>query len=143
MAQDTLHLTLAFLGEVPANRLPELQALGAQFQGTPGFTLVLDQLGYWPHNQILWAAPTASTTALGALAEDLGKALSGGGFKVEARSFRPHLTLLRQARFKAPLPELTLPPWPVEALVLVASNLTKSGPRYPVLGRWPLALASH
>ena len=41
-----LHLTLAFLGNVPAARLPELEDLAAAVHTEP-FVLELDRIGWW------------------------------------------------------------------------------------------------
>lgn len=139
MALETLHLTLAFLGDVPRHRLADLLKIGANFGHSSGFSLNLDQLGYWPHNHILWAAPGRQPPALGRLVTALAQALREDGFGIEKRAFRPHLTLLRHAHPKAALPALAVPAWPVDELVLVASSLMTSGPRYQLLGRWPLA----
>lgn len=138
MAEETLHQTLAFLGNVPAPRLAELQALAASLH-RPGCSLSLDRLGYWPHNQILWAGPGETPEPLGELAATLGKGLAVLGFPVERRPFRLHVTLLRKAQ-RAPL-ATAIPPlaWPVRDFVLVASRLEAPGPRYQVLGRWELA----
>jgi 2'-5' RNA ligase len=139
MARDTLHQTLAFIGEVSAARVAALQELAAGLSACPGCTLVLDRLGYWRHNHIVWAAPSASPAELGLLAGRLGQALEGAGFPVEKRPFQPHLTLLRKVRNPPELPLLAPQAWPVEDFVLVASELTPEGSRYRVLERWPLA----
>ena len=92
-----LHVTLHFLGQVEASRLAALRQLGAATRGD-GFTLVLDQVGYWPRPQILWAGPTTVPVALIALHERLGAGLREQGFATERRSYRPHVTLARKVR---------------------------------------------
>lgn len=139
MARDTLHQTLAFIGDVPAGRVADLQALAATLTDCPPATLILDCLGYWRHNHIVWAAPAAPPPQLGLLAESLGQALGQAGFPVEKRPFRPHLTLLRKVRTLPQLPDLPPLAWPVSEFVLVASDLSPEGTRYRFLGRWPLA----
>lgn len=138
MARDTLHLTLAFLGQVHTRRLAELRA-AAEATPLPGaFDLTLDHLGYWRHKHLLWAGCTTPPTALATLARGLGETLRARGFSLEARPFHPHLTLLRKAAqplaFEVPI----LPPWRVTELVLVSSRTTPQGPHYPRLERWAL-----
>ena len=54
MRRDTIHLTLAFLGDVA---VPRLAALGAVAQSVRGerFVLELDRVGNWRGNRILWS----------------------------------------------------------------------------------------
>jgi 2'-5' RNA ligase len=136
MRPETLHLTLAFLGEQPAERLAEAMAVAATRAAAP-FTLTLDRLGYWQHNRILWAG--GDCPPLAALADGLGAALRAAGFRLDARPFAIHATLLRDARCPAP-PALAAPiAWPVSEFVLVESRLSAAGADYRVIGRWPLA----
>lgn len=139
MARDTLHQTLAFIGEVPAGRVAQLRELAAGLSDCPAATLTLDHLGYWRHNHIVWAAPTDPPPQLSRLAERLGQALEPAGFPVERRPFQPHLTLLRKVRTPPQLPDLPPLAWPVSEFVLAASDLGPEGARYRFLGRWPLA----
>ena len=139
MARDTLHQTLAFIGEVPESQVAELQKLAAGLADCAAGTLNLDQLGYWRHNHIVWAAPSMPTPSLSMLAERLGLVLERGGFRVEKRPFHPHITLLRNVRRVPDLPVLPSQQWPVDDFVLVASQLTPGGSRYRIIGRWPLA----
>ncbi len=139
MRRDTLHLTLAFLGDVPVaamNRV--LAAASAVAPGAP-FTFNLDTLGYWRHNCIVWASPGHPPPAMARLAGDLQDSLRSEGFDLESRPFRPHLTLLRKVVSAPELPSLPALTWPVDGFSLVASELSHEGARYRVLGRWPLA----
>ncbi|MDM0072006.1 RNA 2',3'-cyclic phosphodiesterase [Variovorax sp. J31P207] len=65
----------------------------------------------------------------------LGVALSLHGVDVDDGSFRPHLTLLRDARA---VPEQSVGPvaWKAREFVLLQSLVGQG--RYVVLGRWPL-----
>ena len=49
--RDTLHLTLALLGEIPENRTPQLIE-AAQGGKAATFELNIDCLGYWHHNRL-------------------------------------------------------------------------------------------
>src|SRR5574337_2181232 len=91
MARDTLHQTLAFIGDIPAGRVADLERVAAGLVDNPAGELKLDRLGYWRHNHIVWAAPSAPSESLARLAETLGMALADAGFAVEKRPFRPHI----------------------------------------------------
>ena len=137
MRRDTIHLTLAFLGDTPAREVERLQALAAQVEGE-SFALALDRVGSWKRNRVLWAGPSIVPPALAALAQDLEARLRAAGFALEERAFSPHVTLVRNARVapaEAPLPPLR---WRVASFVLVASERSAAGARYRVIGRWPL-----
>lgn len=141
MTRETIHLTLAFLGDVGVDRFPGLvQAAAAAAAGKDvrAFDLVLDRLGWWRHNRILWAGCAEPDPALPALAEALARSLGEAGFPVERRPFAAHLTLLRDCRCEA-APAMPEPVrWPVREFVLVRSHLGQAGARYEILGRWPL-----
>lgn len=139
MRRDTLHLTLAFLGEQPEARIAEARAVAdavAAVAAQP-FTLAIDRLGYWQHNRILWAG--GDCLPLAALADVLGAGLRAAGFTLDERPFAAHATLLRNARCPA-VPALAAPiAWRVAEFVLVESRLSAEGADYHVIGRWPLA----
>lgn len=52
VAADNLHLTLAFLGEVSAEKEKALSLAGRICQ--PGFTLTLDDAGQWLRSRVVW-----------------------------------------------------------------------------------------
>jgi 2'-5' RNA ligase len=76
---DTIHLTLAFLGEVPEAALPTLCALAAELKAPP-FELVIDRLGFWPHNHLLWAGCSTTPAPLQDMVLTLQKSLIAAGF---------------------------------------------------------------
>jgi 2'-5' RNA ligase len=102
------------------------------------YELVLDRLGWWRHNRILWAGCGETPSGQRRLYEALAGALATAGFPLDPRPHVPHLTLLRHARCDG-LPELAAPiRWRVGEFTLVESSLQPSGARYRVLARWPL-----
>ncbi len=135
MRRDTLHLTLAFLGDVPATRLEVLNRLAARLKGE-AFDLVLDRSGSWQRNRIVWLAPATMPAALAALVKALAEALGAAGFRVEARPFSPHITLLRNAHAAPPDDAFVPLRWRVGGFALVASERRSEGACYRVLGRW-------
>lgn len=133
-----LHLTLAFLGEVPPSRLPELAELAAGIPLRP-FTLRLDCTGWWPRQRLVWAGARQCPDELDALAGKLAGALRAAGFRSEHRLFVPHVTLLRDAQRAPSQPAAALPPWRVAQFVLASSLPTGRGVAYRVVGRSPPA----
>jgi len=134
----TIHLTLAFLGEVPESRLAELVEVAAGVQGA-AFDLCLDRLGYWQHNHLLWAGGEMPVV-LAELQATLSHALAGNGFKAdgEGRRFVPHVTLVRKLPPACPLAageEIPLPAlsWSCQKFFLVRSRLSSSGSEYLIL----------
>ena len=137
MRRDTIHLTLAFLGDVA---VPRLAALGAVAQSVRGerFVLELDRVGSWRGNRILWSGCAQPPAALPALADALAAGLRAADFELEARAFNPHVTLVRNALRPPQGIEMAPLRWPVASFVLVASERDAGGAHYRVLGRWPL-----
>ncbi len=136
---ETLHLTLAFLGEVDGDRLAELDRI-AGAADSKGFTWTVTYLGYWRHNRILWAGG-AAPPALLELVEHLRKGLAAAGFSLSdaGRRFVPHVTLARRTpEPPAKLPEMVPIRWDCREFVLVRSKLSSRGAGYEIIGRWPL-----
>jgi 2'-5' RNA ligase len=135
-AADAIHLTLAFLGETGADRLPELRNL--QVTGAP-HSLPIEQARNWARNRIVWAGPRETPAALRRLAGTLAMRLAQRNFMPEARPFAAHVTLVRKTRGPGDLPALPEVEWPVREFLLVRSRLSAGGPRYEVLERCALA----
>lgn len=139
MRRETLHLTLAFLGDVSDDRIADARRVADALAGEP-FDISLDELGYWKHNRILWAGGVSPPLTF--LAKDLNDGLRASGFRLDSRPFVAHMTLLRDARC-AETPVFTEPvAWPVREFVLVESKLSSDGARYEAIGRWPLGMPS-
>jgi len=134
---ETIHLTLAFLGDVDPGRINDLLALAGEIRA-PAFGFNLTRFGWWPHNRIVWAAPDEPPAELTLLVEALRGGLLGAGFRFDAKPFAPHVTLLRKADCgEKPFPIGGIE-WRAEDFVLVRSVRGENGAAYEVLGRWPL-----
>ncbi len=132
-----LHLTLAFLGNVSAARLPELEVLAAAVHMEP-FVLDLDRIGWWRQHRLIWAGAATCPPGLEALAAMLAGSLRAGGFAVERRRFMPHVTLLRDA-IRAPVQAACSPlTWRPTQFVLACSQPAARGVRYRMMNAWPL-----
>lgn len=141
---SSLHLTLAFVGPVAADRIPRLEEIAGAVRAE-SFELSLDRLGFWPQRGILWAGCRQTPAPLRALAGALVAGLRAAGFAIDARSaagMSPHVTLARRARC-ASLPRLGTPiNWQVGAFALVESHLQPSAASYRTLAGFPLAAAA-
>ena len=134
---ETIHLTLAFLGEVGTERIDDLLALAGEIRAF-AFVLNLTQFGWWPHNRIVWAAPGETPVELMRLVDGLRERLLGAGFRFDTKPFVPHITLLRKADCrKNPFPAGGIE-YRAGDFVLVRSVPGESGSAYEVVGRWQL-----
>jgi 2'-5' RNA ligase len=89
------HLTLAFLGEVSDETLPELTTrLGRAAGRHPPLALALSGGGRFG-NRVLWTPVTGDRTGLGRLVDSVRAAVRRSGLPIEDRPYRPHLTLAR------------------------------------------------
>jgi RNA 2',3'-cyclic 3'-phosphodiesterase len=139
MRPDTLHATLAFLGNVATHRLQALQLAAREVSGAP-FLLSFDVARYWAHNRIVYAAPGSEPELLLQLVSELERSLRRHRFRFDQRSYKPHVTLLRHAQWDGgPLPEVAPVAWQVREFALVQSLSDDRGARYQVLARFPLA----
>ncbi len=135
----TIHLTLAFLGDVATDRVRAAVEAAGRVRA-PAHRLPIEEARYWPHNRIVWVGPKETPPALAELAGSLKRELEAEGFQLEARPFSAHVTLIRQARDPKSLPPLPAVEWAVEEFVLVRSALSSDGSRYAVLARHSLDL---
>ena len=91
------HVTLVFIGEFPEARIQELQAVRESVSVEP-FRLRFDRLEYWPRPRVAALVATTVPPELERLVESLQSHLPGCGLEPEQRLYRPHMTLVRNAR---------------------------------------------
>lgn len=148
---DGVHLTLKFLGEVAADRLPELRgALDRACAGMRGFEVPIGGFGAFPsggHARVIWLG-CEPAPPLELLQHAVEREYAALGFPIEGRPFRPHLTLGRarpqgragmrglDALLEGTTFEAT---WAVGAVDLMESALSPAGARYAVCHRVALA----
>jgi 2'-5' RNA ligase len=90
-----LHLTLHFLGAVADDKAAQLETMAA-IPFDP-IELVLGVPAMW-HDSIAVLEPIAPPDRLFALHAALGRQLEDLGLSLEARPYRPHVTMARRAR---------------------------------------------
>ena len=131
------HLTIAFLGAVPAASLERVARIGRE-ASAPACEVRFDAYEYWPKPEVVVAAARVIPTALQALWDDLYRALAADGFELRAKRLRPHVTLIHRV---AADPELLIfrPfTWLARDLCLVRSETGADQSVYTVLDSWSL-----
>ncbi len=149
VAPHQIHLTLSFLGEIPAGELPAVEeAAGIAASEAAPFELEACGLGVFPNlrrPRVVWVGLAGELEALRRLQARLTEELAARGFPPEERPFSPHLTLGRvrpQARPEearalgqtvAGLKLGSLGRWSVREIRVIRSDLRPEGPLYTVL----------
>ncbi|MFC4158853.1 RNA 2',3'-cyclic phosphodiesterase [Chitinimonas lacunae] len=139
VAPEALHLTLAFLGDTAAERLPALQAALAALKFAP-FTLCLARLARWD-NGVVWLGLAQDSPALAELAQAVRTALEQAGLGFDRKRFTPHLTLLRRSVRAVPATVTAAFEWTVRDFALVQSQPGQAGSSYRDLARFAASAA--
>jgi len=137
VAPDSFHLTLAFLGEVPGSRVPELaEILEEACKGHAPLDASLAELGSFgrPRSATLWQSIRAG--GLTQLADDVRAGLREAGFSLDEKSFLAHVTLMRAADLKhGELPMPSMASGTLDTVTLFRSDLSGPRPIYEPLVR--------
>lgn len=151
---ESLHITLAFLGWTPDERLPEVTAAAEDAaRPVPGFTLSFDTAGRFPERgrpRVVWLGIGEGRESVLRLGEGVYRGLRERGLTFDDRPLSPHLTLARvqddasgaEARtVGAAVEDLVVPRlgFAVESIAVVQSVLSPKGPRYTALATAPLS----
>jgi RNA 2',3'-cyclic 3'-phosphodiesterase len=148
--RESWHLTLAFLGEVDEQVLPDLATrLERAAHRHPPQHLAIAGGGAFPsarRAQVLWAGFAADNKALASLADSVAAAARRAGAPPpgQHKQFRAHLTLARcrgpadVSQLTRTLGELIGTAWTASSIRLVRSHLSSGPPQYEDLGSWPL-----
>ena len=105
---ENLHMTLVFLGEVPATDVAAARGAVVDLTCKP-FTMVVDHVGRdRRRGRELWWAGIIECRELINLQRALARRLDARGCQFDRRPFRPHTTLAREV-------ETVGLPWPIEA----------------------------
>jgi 2'-5' RNA ligase len=108
--REGIHLTLKFLGDTPAEKLPSIkEALAAVARNAPVSTFTVGGIGCFPNAyrpRVVWVGVQEPTGRMAALQDAIEEVMAPFGYKPEGRGFTPHLTLGRVGR-KARRDEVT------------------------------------
>jgi 2'-5' RNA ligase len=148
---ENLHLTLAFLGEVPGHRLEDAHFALEGLRAAP-FPLTLRGVETFGEAmpRVVFAG-VAPSEPLRRLHGKVMTALRAAGLAPDGRRFTPHVTLARldparmdaadRSRLSAALIEnagFAAGPFSVAEFALYRSHLGREGPHYEDLARYPL-----
>ena len=130
---ESIHLTLLFLGAVPTEAESRLRAAAAAVRVAP-FDLVLDRVGSFFRARVLWVGPSQVPPQLAELRRQIEAAATQAALPFDLKPLVPHLTCYRDVRKAldpAPIAPLR---WAVRHFALVES----AGGQYHVVSQWPL-----
>lgn len=143
VAPHQLHVTLAFLGDIPEDAALA-PALDQAVVGVPKFDLALQNVGAFPNARrprVIWAG-VHDPARLQQLASRVRDALRQAGWPGDDKEFQAHVTLARvkshrgEAAVTAFLRDHArdeLPTLPVGVVRLYWSQLSPAGPSYAVI----------
>jgi RNA 2',3'-cyclic 3'-phosphodiesterase len=140
--EESLHLTLRFVGEVERPAANDLAAMLGRISAAP-FSLRIDGVGHFKRSTrfgarttALWARVPASEP-LESLRQKVEAACDAAGLGRESRRFTPHVTLARLNRSSGPIGgwlssfgDLRAGPWKVTDFILYESHLGHTGSFY-------------
>lgn len=149
VAPSSIHLTLAFLGDVEADRIPSVtDAVTRASAGATSFELAVDGAGAFPalaRPRVLWLGVGGDLSRLSALQATVARELKSAGFPRDEKPFRAHLTLARMKDDRSPEARATAsaldsaapsgPAFRVDEIVVMRSDLDPGGARHTPLAR--------
>lgn len=149
VAPDKIHITLNFLGEIPAEQVPAVGEAAARAAAAAApFAVEAAGLGVFPsarRPRVIWVGIQGELNALKALQGGLTRELAALGFPPEDRPFSPHLTLGRVRQHARPdevralgetVSRMEVPSlgrWRAERVTVFRSDLRPDGPIYTPL----------
>jgi RNA 2',3'-cyclic 3'-phosphodiesterase len=150
---ELMHLTLAFLGSTPDDRLDTVgEAVRAGAHHRAGFEIVLDHAGRFPNSgppRVAWLGMSAGAEHATALANAIRRAFAARSLAFDEKPFRAHVTLGR-VREKATKEEAraigvaldTVKMSPLRftatAVHVIESRVSSRGPQYTSRASVPL-----
>ncbi len=142
---EQIHITLAFLGDVPDASVAGLVTAISADIPVPPFTVRFGGLGVFPPRgapRVLWMGVRAGGDEIAAVQAEIATRVRGAGVTLESRPFHPHLTLARwretrasDASAVAPADRRVVASCRVEYATLFQSEVTPAGPLYRALAR--------
>lgn len=148
---ENIHLTLKFLGNIPAGHVPSIgRALSESVRARGPFGLPAVGMGVFPGLQrprVIWVGLSDRSQALVRLQQDIDARLAALGFPREEKRFQGHVTIGRFADRGSPGPVAEalkqfgaqgVGTLEVREVVLFRSDLRPEGPVYTALARAPL-----
>lgn len=150
--EENLHLTLKFLGDIPAANVGALsQAVEQAALSARPFEILFGGCGVFPSHgppRVLWIGIDDPSGSLAKLYRRLEDECAGAGFVREERPFHPHLTIARlrkpegARRLAALHREIAFSSFPVvvSELCVFRSELGNEGSKHTALSRQKFSL---
>lgn len=151
---ELLHVTLAFIGSVGEERVPEIAtAVEAAASGGRAFDVAIDGLGRFPPSgrpQVLWVGTGAAAAEIERLGELVRAGLARGRVPFDPKPLRAHVTIARvrddasadEAKAIAAAVAGARAPaglrFRADAVHVMESTQSPRGPRYSSRARIPL-----
>ena len=150
---ENLHLTLAFLGQTPDERLGDVTAAATGAAASvASFKLSFDRAGRFPERgrpRVVWLGIADGAESVTELGEGVYAGLRSRGLRFDDRPLAPHLTLARVVEDASAAEAKTVGAalsrlaiglrFEVSDIAVVQSVLSPKGPRYTALATVPLA----
>ncbi|MFN2512339.1 MAG: RNA 2',3'-cyclic phosphodiesterase [Pyrinomonadaceae bacterium] len=145
--EESVHITLKFLGDIQTSRLSDLSTAAARAVALLSpFQITLQETGVFPKHgtpRVLWIGVKDESGRLAQLHSGLEEACAKQGFAREERPFHPHLTIARlrkpQCARALAAAHKGMPFEPadvaVEELLVIRSEPGAAGSRYTVISR--------
>lgn len=143
-ADEQLHLTLRFIGEVDNRRAEDVATALSRVRTVP-FPVELSGVGHFARRGMptaIWAR-VAPTPELAALQRQVEHACRAAGLPPETRAFVPHVTIARLDRSAAPIGgwiarhNTLRARWLVRGFALYESRIGHAGAAYVEIERFP------
>ena len=149
---ERAHLTLKFLGDTDADRVPELVETletAVDESGVEPFSAEFGGLGVFPsleYISVVWLGVREGSEELTRLHEAIERRTVAMGFDPETHDFTPHVTLARMnhaggkelVQRVVECEDPTVGTLRVDAVRLTESTLTASGPEYTTVASIPV-----
>ncbi len=149
VAEESLHITLAFLGYQPEKRIPQLAEIASGGAGRAARIELEGPVRRPPRGRPrLFALPAQSTGAVALQADLEERLVEAGLYEPERRRFWPHVTVARVRREErgsnrpaavsrppGPLPKELLQPFEGVRITLYRSQLQPQGAQYTPLAQ--------
>ena len=139
VSPDRFHVTLAFLGEVPARDVERISgAVERACLGHSPFAATLGELGTFGRGRkvALWQGFSRGNDVWVELARDVRGALEAEGQTFDGRRIVPHVTLMYRAQIlTSELPMPCVVEDVIHTVTLFSSDLSGDVPRYEPLAR--------
>ncbi len=135
VAPESVHLTLVFLGTVPADRIPQVEETASTITWQ-ALELSFDRIGWFRRARVMWVGCSHTPDSLIAYVDRLRAGLSAADLSVDTRPFKPHVTLVRKVRRPPAQHEMEAVVCRFDHVHLVRSLPLEGESRYEILRSW-------